>query len=716
MKQHSSYYYMKCAAAMLFLSVTAIAAKAQNSAGSLTDSLSAETPGAPAAMTDSTTTALEDVTVSGARVANRADRQIIYPTREQKASATSGYALLGSLAPAGLRVDEQARAVTSLTGRGLVQMRINGIVADAAAIAALDTEAVERIEYTDRPGVRYGEDTGYVVNFIVRRSTSGYTVGADLNNTLTPDAGGRNSLFGRANRGKDQWEAAYSFAYTDERRDRETMTAAYTLPDGLINDMSVADLPCRTGSQQHDFGLTYSHSDSGRYVLQVKAGAMTTRTPECTVWRRTTTPEGTLTSTRTTTDSQWQPTADVYWQRDMGTHQQLTANAVLTGFVTDYDYRDTEEGTYGYAVAGRSWSLSGETVYENSLRPFTVTAGLRFLHKRIDNDYTGDVSVRNRSRSQTTYVFGQIAGRIGLTEYTAGLGMSQVVFRQPSFDYDFVLLRPKVQLGRALGRRLKLTYDFETSQHVSSVAKTNGVTLRRNLMETERGNPALRPNRVTEHTLKLAADVPRLSTYIELYYKRNDRPNLMEYLRETDSDGRTTFVYTQSNQPGCHLLMCQGYVSWQPLPHRLSLTAYGGPFRFFNYGSAYRHFYTSLSGGAMVTAWLGAFTLTAYADSGFRWMEGELRGRQAGTTVVKAQWQRGNWAVALRWTQPLTSDVRSLSTETTSRYVHKETDVQSRSDANRLSLNLTYTLSKGRKYRDLGSTITNRDSDAGLMR
>lgn len=671
--------------------------------------------GSYTAAADSSTVALKGITVSGTRVIHKADRQLIYPTNEQKSAATSGYALLESIGLPGLRVDGQARTITSLTGRGAVQVRINGILADAAELSSLDTDAVVRIEYTDRPGLRYGEDTGHVINIIVRRATGGYAIGADLDNTIT-SASGSNSLFGRINSGSNQWEAAYTLTYDGEEHGRKTLDAAYIMPDGHIYNMYVADRPARNRSLQHDFGLTFSRTDSGRYVLQAKAGAQLKRMPGRSVWRSVTIPEGSYEACRTSSDREWQPEADLYWQQDFGRHQQLTANAVFTAFITDYGYADTEGSPYGYDVTGRSWSLGGEVIYENRLRPFTVTAGAQFRHKSIDNDYTGDVCLHNRSRSQTIYTFGQISGTLWHTDYTAGFGLSHNGFRHTSADYDFILMRPKLQIARPLGRSLKLTYDFEISQQVSAIANTNDVTLRRNLMETERGNPSLRPNRVTEHTLRLVCNVPRLSAYAEVYYKRNARPNLMKYLRETDDNGQTVFTYIQTNQPGCHLLTCQMYVRWQPLQGRLAVTAYGGPFRFFNYGDEYRHFYTSFCGGTMITAWLGDLTLTAYADSGFRWMEGENRGRQAEVTVFKVQWQHGNVALGLRWSHPLQSEVRSLRSETLSRYIRKDMEMRNSCDANRLSVNLVWTLNHGRKYRDIDRTTDNRDRDAGIMR
>lgn len=658
---------------------------------------------------------LKEVVVNGARVVNKADGLVVYPTAEQKEAATSGYTLLQSIDLPELRVDITARTITALSNRGAVQVRINGIVADANALAALDCMAVERIEYIDRPGVRYGDDTGYVINIITRRATGGFSAGADLTNCLT-SVSGTNSLFGRTNRGKSQWEAAYSLGYSDTDGDRMEETAVYTMPDGTRRTRERSDLSGNLRTWQHDATLTYNRADSDRYVLQAKLGCLLSHTPEDSRTSRIAIDGDAYQSLRSSTDRSLSPSADIYWQTQVGRHQSLTANAVFTAFFTDYDYSDNDGDPYIYNVDGRAWSLTGETIYENRLRPFTLSAGAQYRHKHIDNGYTGDVSVRNRSTTRSIYVFGQLSGTLWDIGYTAGMGMSHVAFRQTGHDYRFLLPRPKLSLSRPLTGRLKLAYDFEMSLRISAIANTNAVTLRRNTLEVERGNADLRPTRVTEHTLRLSYAAPRVSGRAEIYYRLNDRPNLMKYIRETDGDGRTVFVYTQQNQPGCDMLAATLYANWQVVPKRLKIGAYGGVFRFFNVGDDYRHYHTSFNGSLSASAFLGPFTLTGYIDNGWNFMEGELRGRQGSYSVVSAQYRHGNLSLSLRWQRPLKSDSRSFHSEMLSRYVHKDTSQYSSDNANRLSLNLTWTLNRGRKYADIERTINHRDTDAGVMK
>lgn len=75
-------------------------------------------------------------------------------------------------------MDQMRNKVTS-SGEGDVQLRINGVNAEIQDILVLRTEDVIRIEYHDAPGLRYGDHTAAVIDYIVRRHETGGYVALD---------------------------------------------------------------------------------------------------------------------------------------------------------------------------------------------------------------------------------------------------------------------------------------------------------------------------------------------------------------------------------------------------------------------------------------------------------------------------------------------------------------------------------------------------------
>ena len=74
------------------------------------------------------TVTLDEVTVKAAKIVNKADGMIIYPTDAQKQASSNGYSFLEKLTLANLRIDNIKHTITAIDNRGGVQLRVNGIV------------------------------------------------------------------------------------------------------------------------------------------------------------------------------------------------------------------------------------------------------------------------------------------------------------------------------------------------------------------------------------------------------------------------------------------------------------------------------------------------------------------------------------------------------------------------------------------------------------
>ena len=645
---------------------------------------------------------LQEVTVKGSKVVQRVDGQTIYPTRQQLESSTNGYSLLSKLTLPHLRIDPVMHTITALSNLGNVQVRINGIMASKEDLLALDMKAVQHIDYIDNPGVRYGEGIAYVVNIIVKKPVSGYDIGADLTNTLTA-VNGDETFYGKFNYGKSEFGVNYSLDYQNFKGTGYEEQATYELESGEKRSILRQQLDGQNKSLNHNIQLTYSLSDSN-YVFQSKLSASRDIQPH-RLWSKFDSFED-CSSSRTSS-----PALDLYFHRDFKRHQSLTANAVATYIKTDSHAEHNEGGNYAYNVTGKTYSLWTEAVYENRLKPFTLSLGAQYGQKYINNVYSGDANADNAMRSSTLYFFGQLKGRLGKLGYMGGLGVSTRYYRQAEWNDRFLLFRPKLTVAYPLARNLRAKYDFEISQHVSQIALVSDVSIKQNAMETLVGNPEITPNRVTSHDLRLTYSTPRIMSELQGYWRLNANCNMEKYTRK---DGH--FFQTQTNAGNeCSFFFIQSYNRWEAIPEHLSITLYGGIYRFYNFTDNYRHTYTAFNGGASVEAYLGRWTLTAYADNGWNFMEGEHRGHQAPAWYLTASYQLKNITLSLYAQHPFCARPLTNKTEVLSRYIHKDITQHSRDFGNMLTLNITWHLSSGRKYRDIQRTMNHRDTETGIL-
>ncbi|MBR7030053.1 MAG: hypothetical protein IKI06_02285, partial [Prevotella sp.] len=402
---------------------------------------------------------------------------------------------------------------------------------------------------------------------------------------------------------------------------------------------------------------------------------------------------------------------DLYFHKDFKRHQSLTANVVGTYIHTDSHSEHNEGSNYAYDVTGKTYSLWTEAIYENRLKPFTLSMGTQYGQKYINNVYSGDANADNSMRSSMLYFFGQLKGRHGKLGYMGGLGVSTRYYRQDQWNDRFLLFRPKLTVSYPLARNLKVKYDFEISQHVSQIALVSDISIKQNAMETLVGNPEITPNRVTSHDLRLTYSTPRIMTELQGYWRLNANCNMEKYTRK---DGH--FYQTQTNAGNeCSFFFIQSYNRWEVIPEHLSVTLYGGIYRFFNFTDDYRHTYTAFNGGASVEAYLGRWTLTAYADNGWNFMEGEHRGHQPAAWYLIASYRMKHLTLSLYAQHPFCARPLTNRTEVLSRYIHKEVSQHSSDFGNMLTLNLTWHLSSGRKYRDIQRTMNHRDTETGIL-
>ena len=671
----------------------------------LTAAISAQNNGEQQSSEKSVT--LDEVTVKGAHTIQKVDGQWIYPTKQQIENSANGYSLLAKLTLPHIRVDEAMNSITALTNLGTVQVRINDIIASREDLQTLDMQGIDHIEFIDNAGVRYGEGIAYIINIKVKKPVSGYVVGTQLTNTLTT-VNGNESLFGKLNYGRSEFALNYDLDYHNFKGADYDERADYELESGDITSIHRYSLNKLSKNLSHNVQLTYSLSDSS-YVFQAKLSGSSDLQPQRSNAQMAinNVPFREYSSSRSSS-----PALDLYFHQVFQRHQSLTANVVGTYIKTTGDTENDEGTSYRYNTDGRTYSLWSEAIYENRLKPFTVSGGVQYGQRYSHNIYEGDVNAINDMRTSSLYLFSQLKGRLGKLSYMGGLGASRRYYRQGYAAQDYWFFRPKFTVSYPLTNRLKVKYDFEISQHTSQIALVSNVSIKQNAMETILGNPDIHPNRVVSHQLKLSYSTPRFTSELQGYYRLNPHCNMEKYIRQ---DGH--FYKTQTNADNeCNFFYVESYNQWDIIPEKLTATVYGGIYRFFNFGEDYTHIYTSFNGGCSLQAYLGRWTLAAYADNGWNFMEGEHRGHQAPAWYITCNYRMNDaFSISLYAQHPFSQHPLTNKTEVVSRYVQKEISQHYRDYGNMLTLKLSYRLNQGRKYRDIQRIMNHSDKETGIL-
>ena len=664
------------------------------------------------AQNETKTIELGEVEIKAAKVIHKPDGQIIYPTETQKNASHSGYSILQKLSLPNIRVDEVSQSLSAIDGRGSIQLRINGIIVGREEMLALSPGSISRIDFIDNPGVRYGEGIAYVINILTRRADSGYTVGIDLTQALTVKSG-NDLIYGKWNAGNSELSLSYNFGYKDFKGNRTHETAHYLLTDGSTHTIERNDLASRSRNFNNGLQLKYNLADSADYVFQASLKADFSHIPNNYNRKRIIEEDEQYIATQRERNRSSSPVLDLYFFKQLTPSQSLTLNAVGTYIATSLRSSYDEGAPYAYRVEGKTYSLMSEAIYENRLKPFTFTAGANYMQKYTKNKYTGDVNSVNPMHNRSVYAFAEIKGKLGPIRYVAGVGGSYLDYRQQAHDYQYWLFRPKASVAYNPVQAVQLKYDFQISEHVSRVAMISNTSIRNNSMEWTLGNPDIRPNREQAHTFQISYTHPRFQSFVQAYGKRCHQPNMATYIRTEDN----RFVYTQLNQKEIDVLNLMLYANGWIVPDKLSIALSGTLFRCFNFGEDYTHCKTFYSGTANVQAYLGKLTLSAFMDSGFRFLEGETEGFNGSFVSLNASYRYKNLNLSLAWQQPFRNRYKQFQSDVYNRYVRKTTALHCRDLGNFVSLNIAWKFSQGRAYKDVRRNIEQKaDKDTGILR
>lgn len=654
---------------------------------------------------------LDEVTVRASKVVNKPDGMVIYPTDSQRQASTNGYSFLEKLTLPNLHVDNINHTISAIDNRGGVQLRINGIIVDKPEMTALDPKDILRIDFIDKPGVRYGESLAYVINIITRRNDSGYSIGTDITSAITTIQGD-GMVYGKWNKGKSEWSVSYDINGGKSKGSNILQNANYTLTDGSIYTIERNDVETLRKYISHNAKLTYNWADSTATVFQTSLSGALNKTPDNYSIKEIIDGNHSYKATSRDGSKDLSPVLDIYFFRQLTPKQSIIANAVGT-FISTKTNSFYDEGTpYIYNVDGKSASLLSEMIYENRLKPFTLSTGLNYRYKHTRNDYTGDATARTRMNDNKLYAFGEIKGSIKQFQYSLGTGVSYIHYTQNEHTYNFWTYRPKLTLTYNPSNELQMSYTFQMQERTSRIAMTSDAAIRTNSMEWTVGNPDLKPSRDMEHRLLVSYNTNRPQSFIEGYYKQCRRPNMAHYERTDDN----RFIYTQINQKEIDVLDITAYAGYWLLPEKLQVAANGGMYRCFNFGYEYTHCYTSWFYVGSITAYLGKFYLRGYIDNGTRFLEGESKSCNGAYSALQASYNLKNWQFSLTWANPLCSNYKSFENELLNRNLYKHSIGYYKDSGNCISLNIVWRLNRGRNHQSAEKRINLKDTDNGIMK
>ena len=672
---------------------------------------------------------LKGVTVEAARVVEKVDRQIIFPTKEQVKTASNGYDLLDNLSLPTIIVNRAERKVLSLKG-GDVQIRINDVKASMQDVLALQPDEVTKVEFINVPGLKYGDSNlDAVINYQVRRRYAGYVGGVS---TMQGTKAGFNNSDGyfKYNVKKSEFSINYSFSYRSvEERSYESL-GTYHLPTGETLHRNYLGYDSPFLYTTNNVQLGYNLSEPDKYTLNVRLNFYNHNSPVRgmnQLYQESGKADQYLLNNRKMLEQI--PSLDIYYSLNMPHDQNLALNLVGTYIGTDYQYRmreytfnkSPEESVknapltdYSYDATGRKRSLIGEGTYSKNWKQMALSVGGQYNISHTDNIYVGSSNADTELKYSNLYLFTQLQGQQKWFSYQVGVGATRSSIHQGENGYSKWLFRPQVTLQAKASDRLSFKWSSKITSDIPSLSDLSELRQYSNSFEARDGNSGLKPFTGYNNTLSASWNIPLMSVYLEGNWTYYDKPIATSILPEKREDGSFLFVSKPENQkshnykhllltPEVHLikdhldlnLMCE----YQNV--KTKGLDYSHEFNYFSYGAEIRYITGNWNIG------YGAYKV----EKNF-WGEKANGGEPTSNLAVTYSYK--NWQFGVLGLFVFYPHGCVYKDELFNKYVQQKNKVRLADQGNMLVFTASFNFSHGRRYHTGSRKLNNSDRDNGI--
>lgn len=669
---------------------------------------------APFVCADEPAIDLNEITVTASPVIDRNDRKVIRPDRETTSSSTDGIDLLRRLKIPWITVSPLSGEITIPSG-GSVILCVNGVESTPAQIAAIRPKDVVRIEYHDTPGMRYAGASA-VIDYITVRHDTGGNISMDAFGAM---ARGRyasiDHFAGQYDDRNSSWRA--NIGFMGQRKDRwiRDYDETWHYPDAILTRHETG-LPVTVGGIGLESALSYDYLHPGGDRLQVRLGLDLDNTPDKEEGDRkgllhTSDTDTPVMVTEHTAEHSVRPGIGLYGVHRFTDNSNLTVDLQGSYIHSRMLHEYSEDGIgESSRVKGDKYALRFLGIYENRIgsRAWSIgiTANISSIHNAYILPETACVNVRQSEGA----VAGEYSDRLGNWGIVCNLRASYRHLGQRNSDIDGFFLHPSVNISYRPAQGWFMRYSASVDHVMPSASEISDVSQPVQTGMIRRGNPSLRPFRVTRQSFTASVRQSIFSIEGKIEYRDEHRPVMESVLYE-----QGIFVRTYLNQRSFRTLSAGASLSLHPWNNHISITVQPLLTRYFSHGTDYRHTHSIFRMGLSVDFTYGHWLAYGNIMSGpANRMYGEEIIEEKDMNQIMAGCRGNGWSAHIGVFNAFVHDY-SMETRNLSALTPYTSLAHSGRSSSYLALRFSLDLEFGRKQRDISTHGLEPDSDTGIL-
>ncbi|NLO70113.1 MAG: hypothetical protein GX102_04055 [Porphyromonadaceae bacterium] len=662
---------------------------------------------------------LKSVEVQGKGVINQSDKQLYFVTNEQRKLASNGVNLIQQMSIPKLHFDPVKNAIVAVDNKS-VQLRINDVPAETADITAIQPKDIIRVEYIDNPGLRYGTDVGYVLNFVVEKRNSGGSAGVDLNNSVNRIFG-RNNLYAKLNSGKSEVSLQYYNNFFNLGGLKRINVETFRFEDGSERVREEIGIPSRLKQIGQNGTLNYNYTDADKRVFNAKIRYYSNVVPNMDFvsrqyWRDN--PDNLVDMKDLNKENLQSPSVDLYYLEKLPNDQTLIVDLYYTKRLNSSEraYSEMQNGAYltdiHSNVKGDRDSYIGEVMYEKNFKTNKLTAGLRHQQSFTTNTYYGDTDVQTNMTQAVSYLYAEFSGKVEKLDYRLGMGVSRSnIVQKNGSDKALtdVFIRPRINLNYKINDLSNLRFRAWMYNETPSLSQLSNVCQAIDSYQRQCGNPDLKASLATYSEISYNYNAKIFDINAEAGYWSRHKPVMEETRREGGQ-----FIRTYDNQKFWGRFNTEFSGSLRPWENYINIRLTAGYYNTLSEGNTYRHTLGSFYHQENIIFNYKKMSLSLMNYKGATYLFGESADDNESIHIIDFTYNADKFSVGASMFSPFTKTYKR-NNQNFSEYAPRQHEWYSNQIQGLFMLKFAYNLRWGEAGKASSKRINNEDNDSGIL-
>lgn len=661
---------------------------------------------------------LGEVVVNASKVVRTSDKQIALPTKFQIKASNNGVDLLRAMQLSCLHINPIDNTISS-SAKGEVQTRINGAKVSIQQIQALRPENIQRIEYNDNPGMKYGQNVACVIDYITKRPVSGGTL--SLESRHSPfDGWGEDQLSGSYNKGKSEIGAFIWESYRNLHQWRYN-TETFNYQDGTSFTRNENGEPDKLKYNNLYGNIYYNYKNGDKWYLNT---TLNLGKDKSTINTKSTLfpindKNNFVNMLDINNENKTRPWLDIYFQRNYNNNRTLIFNVVGTYIHNNIRRNYTEDKNslvqteINSMTRGNKYSVIAEAIYSLGLtKKGNLSFGASGNQAYTNNDYTGTVTQTTNMHDGYARSFAEWKHTIGKLNYSLGAYLSYIWMLQGSNKIQQVEWYPKASMSYTINNKSYIKVSGERSYTTPSLGDISNVEQIIDSLQIRRGNPNLSVSHtwMTNLYYEWRNDIFNVNFNMNYQYQQN--PVMEETLREGNK-----FIRTQQNQRSWQSLNPEVQIEVGPLFKLFTFNVTTGMNYYDSYGFNYHHYYTNWYYDAEAMMQYKNLTILLKSRNHCNSFYGETMTSNESIMMAMAKYRIKKVSLGLMVFNPFSSrQSYNLPTINYNKFAPSHQTMHVRESARLVALTVNWDISFGRKYDGGHKLRNNEDKDSGTIK